>query len=71
MQISAGSHGTIDTRGERVTYPADGNARNLDIGQIGEEFDLATLREPQFAGTVGGDFNLAGAGSSLDDLTMM
>ena len=69
-QISAGSHGTIDTRGERVTYSADGNARNLDIGQIGEEFDLATLREPQFAGTVGGDFNLAGAGSSLDDLTI-
>ena len=69
-QISADSRGTIDTRGERLTYSAVGHARNLDVGQIGEEFDLSTLREPQLAGKVQGNFDLAGAGSSLDDLTI-
>ncbi len=69
-QISAGARGTIDTAGERVTYSAVGGVRNLDIGQIGDEFDLATLREPQYAGQVSGGFDLTGAGSSLDDLTI-
>src|SRR3954468_7375611 len=69
-QIAAGCRGTIDTSGERVTYSADGTVRHLDIGQIGTEFDLATLREPQFAGTVAGGFDLKGAGSSLDDLAI-
>ena len=69
-QVASGSRGGIDTSAERVTYSANGTVRNLDVGQIGEEFDLATLREPQFAGTVAGDFELTGAGASLDDLTI-
>jgi autotransporter translocation and assembly factor TamB len=69
-QIASGSRGAIDTSGERVTYSATGKVRNLDIGQIGDEFDVATLREPQFAGTVAGDFDLKGAGTSLDALTI-
>ncbi|HTH03184.1 MAG TPA: translocation/assembly module TamB domain-containing protein [Vicinamibacterales bacterium] len=69
-QVASGSRGAIDTSGERVTYSANGTVRNLDVGQIGEEFDLPTLREPQFAGTVAGDFDLTGAGASLDDLTI-
>jgi hypothetical protein len=69
-QVASGSRGAIDTSGERVTYSANGTVRNLDVGQVGEEFDLPTLREPQFAGTVAGDFDLTGAGASLDDLTI-
>jgi autotransporter translocation and assembly factor TamB len=69
-QIASGSRGTIDTSAERVTYSANGTVHNLDVGQIGEEFDLVTLREAQFAGTVAGNFDLTGAGASLDDLTI-
>ncbi len=69
-RISAGARGTIDTSGTRVSYSGIGGVRDLDIGQIGQEFDLATLRDPQFAGTVAGRFDLSGAGTSLDDLTI-
>jgi autotransporter translocation and assembly factor TamB len=70
MQIASGSRGAIDTSGERITYSANGTVHNMDVGQIGEQFDVETLREPQFAGTVGGNFDLTGAGASLDDLTI-
>ena len=69
-QIGSGSHGTIDTSSDRVVYSANGNVQNLVISQIGEEFDLPTLRESQFAGAVEGNFEMRGAGSSLDDLTI-
>ena len=69
-RISAGARGTVDTSGPRVTYSGLGNVNDLDIGQIGQEFDVATLRDPQFAGKVGGRFDLTGAGTSLDDLTI-
>ncbi len=70
VRISAGAHGTIDTSGQRVAYSGVGTARDLDVGQIGQEFDLATLREPQYAGKVGGTFDLTGAGTALDDLAI-
>ncbi len=69
-RVAAGSHGAVDTSGRLVTYAADGTVANLDIGQIGEAFDLPTLRQPQYAGTVSGAFDLTGAGSTLDDLTV-
>ncbi|HEU4935771.1 MAG TPA: translocation/assembly module TamB domain-containing protein [Vicinamibacterales bacterium] len=69
-QVASGSRGAIDTSAEHVVYSANGTVRNLDVGQIGEEFDLPTLREAQYAGTVAGDFDLTGAGTSLDDLTI-
>lgn len=69
-RVATGSHGTIDTSGERISYSANGTVQNLVIGQIAEEFGLITLREPQFAGTVSGGFDLRGGGSSLDDLTI-
>ena len=67
-QVASASRGTIDTSGDRVTYTANGTVHNLDVGQIGEEFDLPTLREAQFAGTVGGNFDLTGAGAELENL---
>ena len=70
MRISGGARGTVDTSGPRVAYSGIGEVRDLDIGQIGQEFDLATLRDPQFAGKVAGRFDLSGAGTSLDDLTI-
>ena len=69
-RIAAGAHGAVDTSGPLVTYSADGVASGLDLNQIGEGFDLETLRKAQYAGTVSGGFNLTGAGSSLDDLTV-
>ncbi len=69
-RVAAGSHGTLDTSGPLVTYAADGTVNDLDIGQIGEAFDLPTLRLPQYAGKVSGAFDLTGAGSSLDDLAV-
>jgi autotransporter translocation and assembly factor TamB len=68
--ISPGSRGTIDTSRERVEYSANGTVRDLDIAQVGDEFDLVTLRNPQFAGKVSGAFDLKGAGATLDDLTI-
>lgn len=70
VRISAGARGTIDTSGEHVAYSGVGTIRDLDVGQIGQEFDVATLREPQFAGRVSGAFDLAGVGTSLDDLSI-
>ena len=69
-RISAGARGTIDTSGSRITYSGVGNVDNLDIAQIGREFEIAALQDPQFAGKVGGHFDLTGAGTSLDDLTI-
>ena len=69
-RIAAGAHGAVDTSGPLVTYSADGFVSGLDLNQIGEAFDLDTLRKAQYAGTVSGGFNLTGAGSSLDDLTI-
>src|SRR3954469_20762400 len=54
--VLTGSRGTIDTSRERVEYSATGTVRDLDIGQVGDEFDLVTLRDPQFAGKVSGAF---------------
>jgi translocation and assembly module TamB len=68
--VSAGARGTIDTSGQHVAYSGVGTVRDLDVGQIGQEFDLETLRDPQFAGKVGGTFDLAGVGTSLDDLAI-
>jgi autotransporter translocation and assembly factor TamB len=69
-RIAAGARGTIDTSGRLVTYSGLGKVDNLDIGQVGQEFEVATLRDPQFAGKVGGRFNLTGTGTTLDDLTI-
>ena len=69
-RIAAGAHGAIDTSGPLVIYSADGVVAGLDLGQIGVAFDLPTLRQPQYAGTVSGGFDLTGAGSALDDLTV-
>ena len=69
-RVAAGAHGALDTGGPRVTYSADGTMAGLDIGQIGVAFDLSTLRLPHYAGTVSGGFDLTGAGSALDDLTV-
>ena len=69
-RVAAGAHGAIDTSGRLVTYSADGPVAGLDIGQIGVAFDLPTLRLPRYAGTVSGGFDLTGAGSPLDDLTV-
>jgi autotransporter translocation and assembly factor TamB len=69
-RIATGARGTVDTSGPRVTYSADGQVAGLDLGQIGEAFDLSTLRQPQYSGTVSGGFNLTGEGSSLDHLAV-
>ena len=68
--ISAGGRGTIDTSGQHVSYSGVGTVRDLDVGQIGQEFDVATLRDPHYAGKVNGVFDLTGAGTSLDDLAI-
>jgi autotransporter translocation and assembly factor TamB len=68
--VDAGARGTIDTAGPLVTYSAIGTARNLDLNQIGVEFDLETLRDPRYAGQVAGSFDLTGTGSTLDNLTI-
>jgi autotransporter translocation and assembly factor TamB len=69
-RVAAGARGTIDTSGRLVTYTAVGTASNLDLNQIGEAFDLETLRDPRYAGQVDGSFDLTGAGAALDDLTI-
>jgi len=69
-RVAAGSHGALDTSGRLVTYSADGMVAGLDIGQVGVAFDLPTLSLPHYAGTVSGGFDLTGAGSTLDDLTV-
>ena len=69
-RIAAGGHGSIDTSGQSVTYAADGDVSDLDIGQIGTAFDLPTLRDPRYAGKVAGNFDLTGAGTTLADLTV-
>jgi autotransporter translocation and assembly factor TamB len=69
-QVAAGARGGVDTSGPLVTYSADGSVAGLDLNQIGNEFELVTLRQPRYAGTVSGGFTLTGAGSSLDDLTI-
>lgn len=70
MRIWTGARGTIDTSGRLVTYSGVGYVSNLDIGQIGKEFEVAALQDPQFAGKVSGKFDLTGAGTSVDDLTI-
>jgi hypothetical protein len=69
-RVESGAQGSIDTSGRLVTYSAVGSLSNLDLNQIGVAFDLETLREPRYAGTVDGGFDLTGAGSTLDDLTI-
>ena len=69
-RIASGGHGNIDTSGPLVTYSSDGVVNGLDLHQIGEAFELQTLRQPQYAGMVSGEFNLTGAGSTLEDLTI-
>lgn len=69
-RVAAGARGSLDTSGRLVTYSAIGNVSDLDLGQLGAAFDVATLREPRYAGTVAGGFDLTGAGSTLDDLTI-
>lgn len=69
-RVAAGSRGTVDTSGALVTYSANGLVSGLNLGQIGESFDIETLRQPQYAGMVSGQFDLTGAGSSLSELTI-
>ena len=69
-RVEAGARGTIDTSGRLVAYSAAGTVRNLDLNQIGVAFDIETLREPRYAGQVDGSFDLSGAGSTLDELTI-
>ncbi len=69
-RVAAGARGSIDTSGRLVTYAALGTVANLHLNQIGVAFDLETLREPRYAGQVDGVFDLTGAGSALEDLTV-
>jgi autotransporter translocation and assembly factor TamB len=69
-RVAPGARGSIDTSGRLVTYSAVGAVANLDLNQIGVAFDLETLREPRYSGQVDGEFDLAGTGSALDELTI-
>ena len=66
--IEPGTIGRIDTSADPITYAARGRISNLSLPALGEGFDIATLRQPDYAGVVAGAFDVDGRGETMNDL---
>src|SRR5262245_43608604 len=59
-----GGSGTIDTSGSRVRYGGNTELRVFDLPRFGEAFDVDWMRDPRYAGTLTGRFNVEAEGTS-------
>ena len=69
-QIADGATGRLDTSKELLRYSGAGRIADLRLATVGEAFQVETLRDPAYHGTLSGDFDLSGEGSTFDDLDL-
>lgn len=61
--IGAGTVGSIDTSATPVRYTGEGDITGVDVGRFGADLDIGWMRDPRWAGVIGGRFHVDGAGS--------
>ncbi|MDQ3487075.1 MAG: hypothetical protein M3468_04985 [Acidobacteriota bacterium] len=69
-EIAPSTRGSLDTSREPVRYSAVGEIVNLDLPTVGRAFDIPTLRRPEYGGVLSGRFDIAGQGTTFDDLDL-
>jgi autotransporter translocation and assembly factor TamB len=69
-RVGNGTIGSIDTQVRPVHYTGDGEISGIDLNHFGEGLDVAWLREPRYAGTVSGHFNVDGRGTTVATLAL-
>jgi hypothetical protein len=68
--IDAGTVGTIDTSQEPIRYTGEGDIEGVNVRRFGEGLDVAWMRDPRYAGTVGGHFRVEAAGNDRATLAL-
>ena len=68
--IADGTTGTIDTARQPVRYGGEGTIEGVDLGRFGEDLDVEWLKDPRYAGTVSGRFQVEGAGGSSETMSL-
>lgn len=68
--ISPGTKGALDSSTEPVRYSAVGHISDLALERVGRAFDAAMLRRPEYRGTLSGDVDVAGQGTTTADLDL-
>lgn len=63
-EIRDGGMGTIDTSGSPVRYGGSAELRVFDLKRFGDAFDVDWMRDPRYAGTLVGRFNVDAEGTS-------
>ena len=69
-QVAEGTTGALDTSATPIRYRASGRISDLDFETLGNAFAIGTLQDPRYRGSVAGEFAIAGAGATLEDLDL-
>ena len=62
--------GSFSIDGKQVRYAAKGTVSDLDLGRVGQEFDIDVLKQQQYRSSLTGAFDVRGSGTALDTLAI-
>src|SRR5205823_3124347 len=68
--IGDGLIGTIDTSVTPITYGGDGEIDDIELRRFGEGLDVGWMRDPRYAGTIDGRFQVQGSGTDRMSLRL-
>jgi translocation and assembly module TamB len=68
--VAAGTVAEFDATARPLRYGARGSLSDLDVQRLGKALEIEALDKPLYAGRINGSFDLAAAGTTLDDLTL-
>jgi TamB, inner membrane protein subunit of TAM complex len=68
--IADGTIVEFGSAGGRVTYAGRGGVENLNLQRLGRALEIAALDKPEYDGQIAGTFDVRGAGTKLDTMTL-
>ena len=55
---------------ESLTYTAKGEVRDLNLQRVGETFDIAALKKPEYGSRINTQFDVSGSGTTIDNMRL-
>jgi autotransporter translocation and assembly factor TamB len=68
--IAQGTVAEFGRRNGTISYAARGDVADLDLQRLGGALEIDALNKPEYEGRIGGSFDVRGAGTKLESLTL-
>ena len=68
--IAEGTVAAFETNNGALSYSANGKVANLNLQRIGSAFKIAALDKPEYDSTLNSAFDVRGAGTRIESLTL-